>query len=437
MKVGQIAAIVIITLICGCTSNPGKNAPTEKTWRNLDMPEFEAVHSSVDGSDNEFLIFGNISISKPVSNVGPSLERFLGRWEGFDLGTPVRNDVKIVLAIRDISDSRGTAAIWSGTNLQYPSNVEEFEFSVRPGAEPAIEGALEFSPQFGMNGSKAVLYLRFDKATGDLVGGIKNPGNNKIERPVELGKGRTFFVYRDYAAYLAGKGITTRQYSEESLSSYGNGYLLYLPEGYDADPMKSWPAILFLCGVGDRGANPYLLAKASPFMMVRENKPFPFIVIAPLLNTSGPYRSFPSAYLDGVVKELRTKYRVDPGRLYLTGISMGGEAVYRFALLKPDLFAAAAPLSAAFAKYLRGYTSEVRETAGIPLSRLKGFPILAIQGMHDIVVPIEFAKESVDSLAKAGADICLNALENHDHDVWTDTYSDPAFYNWLLAHSRQ
>jgi predicted peptidase len=40
---------------------------------------------------------------------------------------------------------------------------------------------------------------------------------------------------------------------------------------------KTWPLIFFLHGAGDRGDNPFLLAKASPFMMIREKGPLPFI----------------------------------------------------------------------------------------------------------------------------------------------------------------
>ena len=82
---------------------------------------------------------------------------------------------------------------------------------------------------------------------------------------------------------------------------YGQGYLLYLPEGYEANPKQTWPLIIFLHGSGDRGDNLFLLAKASPFMMIREKGPLPFIIVAPLLSTSQYYASFPENYMDGVL----------------------------------------------------------------------------------------------------------------------------------------
>ena len=79
-------------------------------------------------------------------------------------------------------------------------------------------------------------------------------------------------------------GSIPREYQTRYFRNYGKGYLLYLPEGYEANPKKTWPLMFFLHGYGDRGDNLFLLAKASPFMMIREKGPLPFIIVAPLLN---------------------------------------------------------------------------------------------------------------------------------------------------------
>jgi hypothetical protein len=43
---------------------------------------------------------------------------------------------------------------------------------------------------------------------------------------------------------------------------------------------------------------------------------------------------------------------------------------------------------------------------------------------------------TVDEFKAAGVDIRLTILEGHDHDVWTDTYSDPEYYDWFLQFQR-
>jgi predicted peptidase len=199
--------------------------------------------------------------------------------------------------------------------------------------------------------------------------------------------------------------------------------MLYLPAGYEDDPAKTWPLLFFLHGSGDRGDNIWLLAKASPFMMIREQGALPFIIVAPLLNAS--QERFPLEYLDGVLAETQATYRVDAKRVYVTGLSLGGEATYRFAIAHPESFAAIAPLCAA----LEGDQIAL-------LERIRSLPVWAIHGAEDAVIPLAVGQEPVDVLKELGGNIRFTVLEGHDHDVWTDTYSDPAFYDWLLQNQR-
>ncbi len=199
--------------------------------------------------------------------------------------------------------------------------------------------------------------------------------------------------------------------------------MVYLPEGYEDDPAKTWPLILFLHGTGDRGDNIDLLAKASPFMMIREKGPLPFILIAPLLAAS--QKEFPLEYMEGVLAEALAVYRVDPKRIYGTGLSLGGKAIYRLAVQHSETFAAIATLSA------------YADPETLPLiGRIKDLPVWAIHGAEDTIVPLALDQQTVDALKAAGGEATLTILAGHDHDTWTDTYSDPAFYDWFLQYQR-
>lgn len=142
------------------------------------------------------------------------------------------------------------------------------------------------------------------------------------------------------------------------------------------------------------------------------------------------------AYMDGVLAEILADYRVDQKRIYVTGLSMGGEATYRFALHQPHTFAAIAALTAFDARF---YPDAVR--AGYvpstePLAGIKDLPVWAIHGADDQVIPLSAAQSTVEALRQAGVNVRFTILENHDHDVWTDTYSDPKFYDWLFQYQR-
>ncbi len=379
--------------------------------RDFTISDFEAVHSPVNNAEHAYLIFGNIPVSAPAQGLAPDLAVFLGRWEGYDYSPPVRKDYKAVLVIQDISAQGGKACLWLGTNLQYPASIREIQFQVIPGSVPAIE----FRAPFG----NAMQTVRLIHDPGKKI--LRSP--DSAHRPLELGRERSFYVYKDYSQYLAGKQIYSRAYQDKDLQQYGEGYLLYLPEGYADSPTKTWPLIFFLHGSGDRGDNIFLLAKASPFLYIREKGPLPFIMVAPLLKTS--YNLFPIEYLEGVLAEAQASYRVDPQRIYGTGLSLGGEATYRLAIHQPEAFAAIAPLSAA-----------LEDNQVSQLERIKNLPVWAIHGANDTIIPLSLGRQPVDALIKIGGNIRFTILEGHDHDTWTDTYSDPAFYDWLLQHRR-
>ncbi len=444
MKTKQQAIVILVFVIslviagCGAGQLFGPTAtPTPLPTRSLEetsmddfvIEDFDAVHAPVNGDTNEYLIFGNAPISKPAADLPPELAALPGRWEGYSYGPPVKKDWKFVLVIQEITALGGKALLWTGANLQYPRWIKEIEFRVLPGAMPTIEWAYE-SDEDG----KSVITATYDPATGLLQGWLKSAANNNYPwGPIEMSRDQSFYVYKDYTQYLADKRIYPKEYQNSALRQYGAGYLLYLPEDYEAGPEKTWPLIFFLHGSGDRGDNLALLAKASPFMMIREKGPLAFIIAAPLLNTATDYASFPDDYLDGALQEVLKDYRVDRQRIYVTGLSMGGEATYRFALLQPDTFAAIAPLAAFDPKY--NLASGIAPFT-LPMERIKNVPVWAIHGADDTIVSLSAAQKTVDDLKNAGSNVQFTVLEDHDHDVWTDTYTDPKFYEWLLQHQK-
>ncbi len=222
------------------------------------------------------------------------------------------------------------------------------------------------------------------------------------------------------------------------MSRLGNGYLVYLPPGYETDPGKRWPLLLFMHGMGDRGDNLFLLAKASPFKMIREKGPLPFVIVAPLLSGSPDFFSFPGKYIEGVLDEVTKRYGIDEKRVYLVGLSLGGEAAYRFSMEHPERIAAMASLGGMLAIHVPSYyPREIQELAGIPLSRLEDVPAWQIHGSGDAIVPVQLARRLVDDFARAGVKVRFTELTDHEHDVWSDTFADPAFYRWFLQYQKK
>jgi hypothetical protein len=57
-------------------------------------------------------------------------------------------------------------------------------------------------------------------------------------------------------------------------------------------------------------------------------------------------------------------------------------------------------------------------------------------GADDTVIKPSWGQQPVDALKAAGGNVKFTILPDHDHDVWTDTYADQVFYDWLLANQK-
>jgi len=430
-----LGLVIAGVLGCGGTAGPpsASTVPAislgETRLDALEVGDADAFHGPLGADGNAASIFGALPIAATAGLPG-ELSAFLGRWEGYGYGPPIKRDWKYVLAVTEITPQRGTAYVWAATNLQFPAAVTRVGFRVRgSGTDTTIEW------EQTIDGAYAVVRIGHASGTDALEGSIESGDPAGRGGPLLLRRDTTdHVVYRDYERHLADHGIAWRDHATEFLRAFGAGSLVHLPVGYADDPDRTWPLILFLHGSGDRGRNGLVIAQNSPMRFVTDGGRLGAIVVAPLLDAALP--TFPTGYLDAVLDDAIARYRVDPRRVTLTGLSMGGESTYRFARHRPDAFAAIAVLCgwdpAGFEASLGwGY-----EAIPDPPERLRDIPVRAIHGRNDRNIPLEAAQATIDALTAAGVDVEFTVLEHHDHDVWTDTYTDPRFFDWLLAQTR-
>jgi len=196
-------------------------------------------------------------------------------------------------------------------------------------------------------------------------------------------------------------------------------FLLYLPEGYGRKK-KLWPLILFLHGAGERGEDIELVKKHGPPKLVEEWDDFPFIVLSPQCSKQ---EWWSPDDLIALLDEVIGRYSVDPDRVYLTGLSMGGYGTWALAVKYPDRFAAIAPICG----------------GGNPLlvSRIKHIPAWVFHGARDETVPLQESERMVKALKAAGGKVKFTVYPDAGHDSWTETYKNPALYKWFLRHRRK
>lgn len=197
-------------------------------------------------------------------------------------------------------------------------------------------------------------------------------------------------------------------------------YLLALPEGYgDESKAERWPLLVFLHGAGESGDDlEKVKAHGPPKLIAAGDRAFPCIVVSP----QSPGRGWNPDVLAALVDEICREYRVDEDRIWLTGLSMGGFGTWALAASKPDRFAALVPICG-------GANPSQAD-------KLLGIPIWAFHGAKDFVVPLASSQAIVDAIREKGGDPKFTVYPEAGHDSWTETYADPALWDWLFAQSR-
>jgi predicted peptidase len=218
-------------------------------------------------------------------------------------------------------------------------------------------------------------------------------------------------------------------------------YVLYVPRGYDT--AQEWPLVVFLHGAGERGADGMIQSDVGIGHAIRKNpERFPCLVLMPQC----PLDKFWDVAFDDIEKMMevtRKDYRVDPARVTLTGLSMGGYATWFWGPNKLDLFAALMPICGGGdprndMKHLAGDMSLERfGTMEERVAKLATVPIWAFHGKKDRTVPAFRSRQMVSKVTKAGGDVKYTEYPEDGHNSWDSAYGDAEAIAWLLAQRRK
>jgi predicted peptidase len=224
------------------------------------------------------------------------------------------------------------------------------------------------------------------------------------------------------------------QYPQTSTVKVGNArtvvrYLLYIPEAYGTDRKAKWPLILFLHGMGECGTNIELIKKHPLPRDLETKKDFPSIVVSPqLLSPDNDGWESQLDALNALLLQIQARYRVDPKRIYVTGLSMGGSGTWHMAIRFPHRFAAVVPVA--------GFYSWASRMVPSNICDLRGLPVWAFHGARDSTVPLYQDEVIVEALKACGSSVKFTVYEDADHEpTWLRAYADPALFEWLFAQS--
>lgn len=194
-------------------------------------------------------------------------------------------------------------------------------------------------------------------------------------------------------------------------------YLVYLPADYASQ--ERWPLLVFLHGAGERGSDLEQVKRHGPPKLIAAGKAFPMIVISPQCPAGTWWRTDD---LIALLDEAQAKYHVDPDRIYVTGLSMGGFGTFALAAQIPDRLAAIVPICGGGEAYWA--------------DRFAKLPTWVFHGEKDSVVPFDRSQKMVEALKRVGCDVKFTAYPNAGHDSWTEAYNTPELFEWILQQKR-
>ncbi|TWT41016.1 Alpha/beta hydrolase family protein [Phycisphaerae bacterium RAS1] len=206
-----------------------------------------------------------------------------------------------------------------------------------------------------------------------------------------------------------------------SIGTETYNYSVYVPPEYDAD--AAWPCVLFLHGSGERGSDGLLQTEVGIGSAIRRNRALiPAIVVMPQCRPGMTWTGPMAEMALRCVEETSRTYHLDPDRIYLTGLSLGGHGAWFIAARMPDAFAAIVPIC--------GF-GEPKEVA-----TLTKMPCWCFHGTADEAVPVQRSRDLIEAVRKAGGDPKFTEIEGGPHNVWDRVYGDPEMWKWLLTQRR-
>jgi predicted esterase len=199
----------------------------------------------------------------------------------------------------------------------------------------------------------------------------------------------------------------------------------FVPPGYDG--AEAYPLILFLHGAGERGNDneAQLNNNANGAMRLLDDANLalqPVFMIAPQCPTDGWWSGGTLTSAIHLVDQLSTTYNIDPDRIYVTGLSMGGMGTWSAVTAQPDRFAAAVPMSG------NGDTN--------PASAVSAIPFWFFHAANDGTVGVEGSDNLVAALRNSGGDVIYTRYDTGGHGIWPVAYVHPLLFQWLVSQQR-
>ena len=220
-------------------------------------------------------------------------------------------------------------------------------------------------------------------------------------------------------------------------------YKVYLPPSFDA--RRKWPVILFLHGAGESGTDLVQQTELGLGAALRAHpERYPAVVVFPQIPRREVWFGAQARYATAALAQASGEFHGDPDRVSIVGLSLGGYGAWVLAAEEPGRYAAIVSVAGGIVPppYMRGRLESLPPalTAEDPFAAtaavVKKVPAWLFHGSDDQTVPVTESRRMVEALKQAGAAPKYTEFPGGRHNIWSQTFDEPALAAWLMAQRR-
>lgn len=193
-------------------------------------------------------------------------------------------------------------------------------------------------------------------------------------------------------------------------------YILTCP--CDVKEGEKLPLIVFLHGAGERGDNTELLKIYCVPKLFTQNPCHAGVrayTLSPQCPVDSTWIDYKRELMDLIDKVIESN-QIDPLRVSLCGISMGGFGTWEMAMTYPDRFCKIAPLCGGGMNW-RAWALKM--------------PVRVFHGKRDDVVPICQSEAMVNSIKQQGGNVEFTVYDDLWHNCWDRAFEETDLISWL------
>ncbi len=231
-------------------------------------------------------------------------------------------------------------------------------------------------------------------------------------------------------------------------------YRLFIPDNYDT--LKLYPIILTLHGIGECGTDNQIHIEKNYLATCWADSAFqlkhPCFIVSPQcpVNFSWSYDTVKFSVFE-IMDSLINSFQIDTNRIYITGLSLGGNGTWDYLISNPDLYAAAIPVC--------GWhdSSLVKSINHVPIWNHHGaidpsvnviYSRQMINAYENLDLPVVYTNckefmcnaisaEEKHKLISDDVDYIYSEYKNVGHNAWDYAYTDTTVLEWLFSKRRR